>query len=158
MDTAWLSEQEREAWLGLIAVVELLPGVLETQLRRDSDLTHFEYFTLAMLSEAPDRTLRMTELAGRTNATLSRLSHVVNRLEQRGLVHRFPCPEDRRATNAQLTEVGWDKVVEAAPGHVSTVRESIFDAITAEQVGQMAQISAQILDRIDAEGIFYPRP
>ncbi|TRY19575.1 MarR family transcriptional regulator [Tessaracoccus rhinocerotis] len=158
MDTAWLSEQEREAWLGLIAVVELLPGVLETQLRRDSDLTHFEYFTLAMLSEAPDRTLRMTELAGRTNATLSRLSHVVNRLEQRGLVHRFPCPEDRRATNAQLTEVGWDKVVEAAPGHVSTVRESIFDAITAEQVGQVAQISAQILDRIDAEGIFYPRP
>src|SRR5699024_10648411 len=139
-DTAWLSEQEREAWLGLIAVVELLPGVLETQLRRDSDLTHFEYFTLAMLSEAPDRTLRMTELAGRTNATLSRLSHVVNRLEQRGLVHRFPCPEDRRATNAQLTEVGWDKVVEAAPGHVSTVRESIFDALTAEQVGQVAQI------------------
>lgn len=158
MDSAWLSEREREAWLGLIAVVELLPGVLETQLRRDSDLTHFEYFTLAMLSEAPDRTLRMTELAGRTNATLSRLSHVVNRLEQRGLVHRFPCPEDRRATLAQLTEVGWDKVVEAAPGHVSTVRESIFDTLTAEQVGQVAQISAQILDRIDPEGIFYPRP
>ncbi|GAB3821006.1 MarR family transcriptional regulator [Tessaracoccus terricola] len=157
MNTQWLTEQERAAWLGLIAVVELLPGVLETQLRRDSDLTHFEYFTLAMLSEAPERTLRMTELAGRTNATLSRLSHVANRLERRGLLHRFPCPEDKRATNAQLTEQGWQKVVSAAPGHVTTVRESIFAALSPEQVGQMAQISAQILDQIDPDGVMRPR-
>ena len=79
----------------LIAVVELLPGVLDSQLRRDADLTHFEYFVLAMLSEAPERTLRMTALAARTNATLPRLSHVVRRLEERGLVERFPCPRGR---------------------------------------------------------------
>src|SRR5215208_967714 len=111
MQTEWLSEEEQVAWVRLAAVLELLPGVLDTQLRRDADLSHFEYFVLAMLSEAPARTLRMTALATRTNATLPRLSHVVRRLEDRGLVRRFPCAEDGRATNAQLTEAGWDKIV-----------------------------------------------
>src|SRR5579885_1758309 len=115
MDTRWLDESERAAWLRLVAVVELLPGALDTQLRRDSQLTHFDYFVLAMLSEAPERTLRMTALAQRTNATLPRLSHVVRRLEERSLVERFPCPEDKRATNARLTPTGWERVVAAAP-------------------------------------------
>src|SRR5690349_21438260 len=101
METPWLDTAEREAWLRLIAVVELLPGALDAQLRRDAGLTHFEYYVLAMLSEAPERTLRMTSLAQRTNATLPRLSHVVRRLEDRGLVERFPCLEDGRATNAR---------------------------------------------------------
>src|SRR3954462_12498221 len=90
----WLSAEERAVWVRLSAVLELLPGVLDSQLRRDAGLTYFEYYLLAMLSEAPDRTLRMTALAQRTNATLPRLSHVVRRLEDRGLVTRFPCPED----------------------------------------------------------------
>src|SRR3954471_12260724 len=122
-ETAWLTEDERAAWLRLIAVVELLPGALDAQLRTEAGLTHFEYLVLAMLSEAPERTLRMTSLALRTNATLPRLSHVVRRLEDRGLVERFPCPEDGRATNARLTEAGWTTVVAAAPGHVANVRE-----------------------------------
>src|SRR3954466_11380219 len=134
MQTEWLSEEERVAWVRLAAVLELLPGVLDTQLRRDADLTHFEYFMLAMLSEAPDRTLRMTALAQRTNATLPRLSHVVRRLEDRGLVTRFPCPGDGRATNAQLTDAGWDAVVDAAPGHVTTVRHHVVDALTPGQL------------------------
>jgi Transcriptional regulators len=98
---------------------------------------HFEYFTLAMLSEAPDRTLRMTELARQTNATLPRLSHVVGRLADRGFIERFPCPEDRRATNARLTDAGWAKVQDAAPGHVATVRQHVVDALTCEQVTQL---------------------
>ena len=106
MDVRWLDDDERTAWVRLAAVLELLPGVLDSQLRRDAQLTHFEYFVLAMLSEAPDRTLRMTHLAGQTNATLPRLSHVVKRLEERGLVERVPCPEDARATNARLTRRG----------------------------------------------------
>ncbi len=133
-DPSGSTEDEREAWLRLIAVVELLPGVLDTQLRSASGLTHFEYFVLAMLSEAPDRTLRMTALAQRTNATLPRLSHVVRRLEDRALVERFPCPEDGRATNARLTEAGWDAVVAAAPGHVDTVRRHVLDPLTPEQL------------------------
>jgi DNA-binding MarR family transcriptional regulator len=153
METRWLTDDERVAWVRLAAVVELLPGVLDSQLRRDADLSHFEYFVLAMLSEAPDRTLRMTSLASRTNATLPRLSHVVRRLEDRDLVTRFPCPEDGRATNARLTDVGWRKVLDSAPGHVAHVRNRVIDALDAEQVRQLAEITEAILDRIDPDGV-----
>lgn len=152
METRWLDEDERAAWLRLVAVVELLPGVLDAQLRASAGLTHFEYFVLAMLSEASERTLRMTSLALRTNATLPRLSHVVRRLEERGLVERFPCPQDGRATNARLTEAGWDAVVAAAPGHVATVRRNVLDPLSREQVGQLRDIAAALLTRLDPEG------
>jgi DNA-binding MarR family transcriptional regulator len=152
METPWLEPAEREAWLRLIGVVELLPGALDAQLRRDAGLTHFEYYVLAMLSEAPERTLRMTALAQRTNATLPRLSHVVRRLEDRGLVERFPCPQDGRATNARLTGMGWDAVVAAAPGHVSTVRRNVLDPLTDEQVVQLREIADALLTRLDPEG------
>src|SRR3954451_13980485 len=131
--TDWLDDEQQAAWVRLIAVVELLPGVLDSQLRRDADLSHFEYFLLAMISDAPERTLRMTALAVRTNATLPRLSHVVRRLEDRDLVERCPCPEDRRSTNARLTEEGWAKVVPTAPGHAPRVREHVIDALTPAQ-------------------------
>jgi DNA-binding MarR family transcriptional regulator len=155
--TDWLDDEQQAAWVRLIAMVELLPGVLDSQLRRDARLTHFEYFVLAMLSEAPERTLRMTALAVRTNATLPRLSHVVRRLEERGLVERVPCPEDGRATNAHLTVSGLAKVVETAPGHVATVRQNVIDALTPEQTTQLAEIARAILDRIDPDGGMSPR-
>jgi DNA-binding MarR family transcriptional regulator len=152
MQPRWLDENERAAWLRLIAVVELLPGALDAQLRYDSHLTHYDYFVLAMLSEATDRTLRMTALAQRTNATLTRLSHVVRRLEDRGMVERFPCPEDGRATNARLTSAGWDQVVAAAPGHVTAVREHVFDALEPAQVEQLRQICDALLTTLDPGG------
>jgi DNA-binding MarR family transcriptional regulator len=155
--TDWLDEEQQAAWVRLIAMVELLPGVLDSQLRRDADLTHYEYFLLAMLSEAPERTLRMSALALRTNATLPRLSHVVRRLEERGLVERFPCPEDGRATNARLTESGWAKVVDTAPGHVATVRDHVIDALTPAQVTQLTAIAGAILERLDPDGVMFPR-
>ena len=152
MDTPWLDRRQLRAWIRLAAVLELLPTVLDGQLRRDADLTHFDYYVLAMLSEAPGRTLRMTELARRTNATLPRLSHVAARLESRDLVTRSPCPVDRRATNAQLTEAGWAKVQEAAPGHVVTVRHHVIDPLTDEQIDQLAAIGDAILARLDPSG------
>jgi DNA-binding MarR family transcriptional regulator len=152
VDTNWLDDPEMAAWVRLAAVLELLPGVLDSQLRRDAELTHFEYFVLAMLSEAPERTLRMTTLAMQTNATLPRLSHVVRRLADRGLVERFPCPQDARATNARLTLAGWSKVVEAAPGHVANVREHVIEALTPDQVQQLAGIADAILGRLDPDG------
>ncbi len=159
--TRWLTEDELQAWVRLVAVVELLPGSLEQQLRRDSGLSHFEYYVMAMLSEAPGRRLRMTALAARANATLSRLSHVVSRLEERGLVERAPCPEDGRATNAFLTPAGWDVVVAAAPGHVEQVRRMVFDALEPEQVSQLRAIAGAVLDRLDPDGVVtapYARP
>lgn len=152
MDTRWLTPEQLAAWVRLTAVLELLPAALDSQLRRDAQLTHFDYYVLAMLSGAPQRTLRMTALAGSTTATLARLSHVVQRLEGRGLVERFPCPEDRRATNARLTEAGWRKVQESAPGHVAIVRETVIDALTPEQVTQLAAITDAILGRLDPDG------
>jgi DNA-binding MarR family transcriptional regulator len=148
----WLSSEELEAWVRFVAVMQLFPPALDAQLERDADLTHFEYFTLAMLSEAPDRTLRMTALARRTNATLARLSRVVSNLEENGFAQRMPCPEDRRATNVSLTETGWEKVVATAPGHVNLVRSVVIDSITAEEVAQLSTISAKLLGKLDPEG------
>jgi DNA-binding MarR family transcriptional regulator len=153
-DTRWLTPDQLRAWKKFVAVVEVLPGVLDSQLQRDADVTHFEYFTMAMLSEAPDRTLRMTSLASATNSTLPRLSHVVSRLEKRGYVDRAPCPEDRRATNATLTEEGWSKVVATAPGHVDTVRENVIEPLTAEDVADLDRIMGRVLRTIDPENRF----
>jgi len=152
VDVRWLSDEESAAWRRLVAVVELLPGVLDSQLRRDADLTNFDYYVLAMLSEAPHRTLRMTALAARTNATLPRLSHVVRRLEERGLVERAACPTDGRATNAQLTDAGLLEIQETAPGHVANVREHVIDPLTPDQISQLTAITDALLERLDPDG------
>ena len=152
--TRWLTPAQLRAWKKFVAVVEILPGTLDGQLQRDADVTHFEYFTMAMLSEAPDRTLRMTSLASATNSTLPRLSHVVSRLEKRGYVGRAPCPEDRRATNATLTEQGWQKVVATAPGHVDTVRENVIEPLTAADIADLDRIMGKMLRTLDPENRF----
>ena len=151
-DVRWLTDDEIDTWLKFRAVVELYPGLLDAQLRRDAQLTHMEYQVLAMLSEVPDRTLRMTALAARTNGSLTRMSHVVTRLEQRGIVARRACALDGRATNVTLTDAGHDALVAAAPGHVTQVRESFLDALSPAQLGQLDAICDAILDRIDPEG------
>ena len=109
--TRWLDEDEQRAWLRLAGVMLKLSPALDSQLQRDSDLTHFDYLCLAMLSETEDRTLRMSELAARTNASLSRLSHVVSKLEKRGWVSRAPSPDSRRVTLVSLTADGWQHLV-----------------------------------------------
>jgi DNA-binding MarR family transcriptional regulator len=152
-----LTEAQLHAWLRFVAVVELVPGLLDSQLQRDSSLSHFEYYVLAMLSEAPNRTLRMTGLSAMTNSSLPRLSHVVKRLEDRGLVRRSPCPSDRRATNAALTEDGWAVLQEAAPGHVRTVKENVIDPLTDEQIAQLDAISHSLLMKLDPTNRLNPR-
>lgn len=140
------------AWLRLLAVAERLPGLLDTQLRRESGLSHFEYQVLAMLSDAPERTLRMTHLGLQTNATLPRLSHVVKRLEERGFVERSVAPEDKRAINASLTRAGLRAITAAAPGHLATVREHIFDVLSPAQVEELSEALGAILTRVDPMG------
>jgi|SRR6185312_8809490 len=152
VNTKWLSAEEMAAWRKFVAVVQLLPGALDTQLQRDADLSHFEYFVMAILSEAPSRTLRMTSLALETNATLPRLSHVVARLEKRGYVKRSPCEEDRRATNATLTASGWEKVVASAPGHVGAVRDAVIDPLDARDIADLDRVMGRMLARLDTEG------
>ena len=155
-DSPWLDRRQLAAWVRVAALLELLPAALDRQLRRDADLMMFEYFVLAMLSEAPERTLRMTQLAAHTNATLPRLSHVVRRLEERGLVERYPCPENRRAVNARLTDDGWVLVQATAPGHVAAVRRHVVDALSPEQLAQLTEIADALLVRVDPTGTMAP--
>ncbi len=144
----WLDGNEQDAWRRLAAVVVRLPSELEAQLQRDAGMNHFEYWVLALLSEADGRALRLSQLAAQANGSLSRLSHVVTRLEDRGWVTRRPSTDDARATLAVLTDTGWEQVVAAAPGHVEQVRRLVFDALEPGDVEQLARICDAILGRI----------
>jgi DNA-binding MarR family transcriptional regulator len=140
----WLSEDEQRAWVAVAHLVVQLPGALDAQLQRDSGINLFEYLVLSRLSMAPEWTLRMSELAGLTGGSLSRLSNVVKRLEQRGYVRRRSDPLDRRYTNAILSEAGWQKVVASAPGHVDTVRHLVLDPLGETQIAALAEIGERI--------------
>jgi DNA-binding MarR family transcriptional regulator len=148
----WLSAEEQRTWLSLVGVLTLLSPALDAQLQRDAGISHFEYQVLAMLSESPERTTRMSRLAALANGSLSRLSHVVSRLERRGWVERSPDPEDGRYTLARLTDAGWEKVAETAPGHVAEVRRLVFDPLTKAQQRQMREAGRRILHTIDPTG------
>ncbi|GAB2497544.1 MarR family transcriptional regulator [Promicromonospora xylanilytica] len=146
-----MNDQESAAWLGLTAVFQLLPAALDRQLQRDSGITHFEFVVLSTLQLSPEPTMRMTELAEATVATLPRLSHVCGRLEKRGLIERSPCPEDRRATNARLTADGRRELIRSVPGHIATARRLVIDALTPEQLDALAGITATITARLAEE-------
>jgi DNA-binding MarR family transcriptional regulator len=151
--TRWLDDKELRAWLQLAGVMLKLAPALDSQLQRDSDMTHFDYLCLAMLSESDDRMLRMSELAARANASLSRLSHVIKKLEGRGWVERLPCPDSRRVTMVRLREPGWEVLVDAAPGHVETVRQLVFDGLSDDDVARLEQLAGHILERIESAGL-----
>ncbi|MFC1436417.1 MarR family winged helix-turn-helix transcriptional regulator [Streptacidiphilus sp. N1-3] len=147
----WLDAEEAQAWLALASTLIRLPSALDEQLRRDAGIGHFEYQVLAKLSQVPDRTLRMSVLAVQTEGSLPRLSQVVARLEQRGWVRRTPDPTDGRYTLATLTDEGWAKVAEAAPGHVDEVRRLVFDPLTRAQSRQLREINRRIMRAIDPD-------
>ncbi|WP_061296636.1 MarR family winged helix-turn-helix transcriptional regulator [Herbidospora cretacea] len=148
----WLTDEEMEAWLALISMLIKLPQALDGQLQRDAGISHFEYQVLAGLSMSPDRTIRMSELAQLADGSLSRLSHVVSRLEKRGWVRRCADPGDGRYTLAVLTDDGWEKVVATAPGHVATVRASVIDPLTKAQIRQLRDIGRRITEAVDPGG------
>jgi len=150
----WLNPDERRVWLRLSALMELLPAALDAQLQRDEDLTKTAYLTLAMLSEEPSRSLRMSELGARSNASPSRISHVVSRLEKGGWVRREKSPNDGRGQVAILTDAGWDKVVASAPGHVERVRELVFDPLVTDDLAQLNAIMVKMLDVLDPDAKF----
>lgn len=155
MDThepRWLNADEQQTWLSLAAMVINLSNALDTQLQRDAGISHFEYQVLATLSEATERTMRMSDLAILTNGSLSRLSHVVKRLEKQGWVRRTPDPDNGRYTLAVLTEAGWEKVVATAPGHVEEVRRLVLDPLTHAQQRTLRTIGQRVNQAIDPTG------
>jgi DNA-binding MarR family transcriptional regulator len=150
--TRWLTDEERQTWLAVLGLLVRLPAALDTQLQRDAGMNNFEYQVLAGLSDSPGRTMRMSDLALLANGSLSRMSHVVNRLEKRGWVTRTPDPADGRYILATLTDDGMAKLVDTAPGHVETVRELIFDPLTQAQSRQLREIGHRIMTAIDPSG------
>jgi DNA-binding MarR family transcriptional regulator len=147
--TRWLTDDEQRAWLAWLGASELLMAALDAQLHRDAGFPHAYYAILAQLSQAPDRTLRMSDLAGVVNASPSRLSHAVGKLEDRGWVTRRPGPTDKRSTLATLTDRGFEVLEVQAPGHVEAVRAALFDRLTPEQVCHLEQICTAVLDGLD---------
>jgi DNA-binding MarR family transcriptional regulator len=140
----WLDDKEQRAWRAFIAAQRVVNGRIEQQLQRDAGMPHTYFEILVRLSDAPDGRLRMSELALSTQGSRSRLSHAVNRLEQVGWVRREGIESDRRGQVAILTEDGRQKLRDTAPGHVETVRQAVFDALSAEQVEQLREICAAL--------------
>jgi DNA-binding MarR family transcriptional regulator len=146
-----LTDEQQRTWRAWLTVSELLPRVLDAQLQRDAGISHAAYVVLAMLSEAPGRSRRMSDLARRANQSQSRLSHTVARLEERGWVRRERASDDGRGALAVLTDSGWDVVRSVAPGHVDAVREAMFGPLTPEQGRVLGEALEAVLDKLDPD-------
>lgn len=143
----WLTDAEQQVWRSYLAMRTALDVRIERELQAKAEMPHAYYLVLAMLSEAPDRTLRMSQLADIAQMSQSRLSHAVARLEENGWVARRPAADDRRGQLATLTEAGWDRLAEVAPQHAETVRSVMFDGLSAEQIQQLGEITRIISGR-----------
>ena len=150
--TVWLDDDQQRAWRQLLSMVTELPAALERDLQCTAGLTTFEYLVLANLSEADDKTLPMSELASRANSSLSRLSHVVTRLEGNGLVVKRVCADDGRVSVVELTKAGMRKIVAAAPLHVAKVRELVVEPVTRADLVKLGKAAEAITDRIAESG------
>jgi len=149
-ETRWLTAEEQRAWRLFLTATLTLLSATEAQLQHDSGIPHGYYEILVRLSEAPDRALRMSQLAEASSSSKSRLSHAVARLEERGWVQRLDCPTDRRGQVARLTDAGFAVLEAAAPGHVEHVRRMLFDHISPSQVAQLTEISDAIVAAADS--------
>jgi DNA-binding MarR family transcriptional regulator len=145
-DVRWLDAREQRIWRTFLGATGMFMENLDRQLQRDSGMPLAYFEILAVLSESPGRSLRMSELAAMCRSSRSRLSHAVARLEEAGWVRRRACESDKRGSFAELTDTGFKVLAEAAPGHVNAVRETLFDVLTAEQIEQLNDISAAIKD------------
>jgi DNA-binding MarR family transcriptional regulator len=149
----WLTAAEVDSWLSLVRLMTWLPWSIDQQLRRDSGLAMVEYQVMARLSQSPERTMRMSSLADLANSSLSRLSHLVKRLEGRGFVRREPDSADGRFTNAILTAKGLQALTDAAPGHVAHVRSLVIDVLSPEQLRRLGLAADRIMSHIDTSQI-----
>ena len=136
-------------WQQFGLMLHKLPIALDTQLQRDAGLSYVEYYVLAGLSDQADRRMRMSDLAVLSNTELSRLSHMISRLERRGFVRREPDPTNGRYTHAILTDAGYEHLVEAAPGHVARVRDLIYDVLDPAELDCLRTAAEKIIERID---------
>jgi DNA-binding MarR family transcriptional regulator len=153
VEPRWLNDDEQQSWRAFIDAVRLFTGVIDRELQHDSGLNHAYYQILVALSEAPERTMRMSELAALTLTSRSRLSHAVARLEEAGWVRRHSCPSDKRGSYAVITDQGFSVLEGAARGHVEAVRRNLFDVLSPGQMRQLGEISAVLRDALRAGAV-----
>jgi DNA-binding MarR family transcriptional regulator len=145
----WLDDDQQRAWRQIVGLFMTLPGAIDSDLQRNAGLSLYEYLVVAALSETPDRTLQMSDLAYRANSSLSRLSHLISRLEKRGWVTKRPCENDRRASTVVLTAAGDKKIRSAAPGHADLMQELVVEPLSPVQLQQLGEAAAAIVQAID---------
>jgi DNA-binding MarR family transcriptional regulator len=153
-DTRWLNDHEQQIWRAFRELLWGFPSSLDRQLLRDSDLSSVEYSVLASLSEAEDGVMRARDIAQQLDWERSRLSHLLKRMEARGLVERVICDSDARGFNISMTEAGWDSIRQAAPGHVSFVRENVFDPLTETEREALYSAALKIQQSIRDSGLW----
>jgi len=147
----WLNPAESRTWLVYLETTRRIAERMHRQLVADSAISAGEYDILARLSDAPERTLRMSELATRAVNSRSRLTHAVARMEADGLVLRTPCPADGRGVLCTLTDSGQARLAAAAPGHVTEVLQMMFNPLTPAEVDQFGDLMAKILQSLRHE-------
>jgi DNA-binding MarR family transcriptional regulator len=139
----WLNNHEWSAWLHLMATFTLLPAAIDSQLQREAGMSHFEFGVMAALSRQPGRRVQLKDLAVIANGSLSRLSHVISRLEDQGWVRRVSGTKGR-ATNAELTDKGYKKLMEVGPIHFQEVRRLVFDVLTPQEVKDLTRVTSRL--------------
>ncbi|MGV9305900.1 MarR family winged helix-turn-helix transcriptional regulator [Nonomuraea sp. NPDC003727] len=149
--TRWLNDDEQRAWRAFGLATRLLTDRLERDLHAAAGMPPTYYELLVLLSEAPERTMRMSELAHWTNSKPSRISHAINKLEAKGWVRREHYADDRRGWLTVLTDDGLAALRAAAPRHVASLREHLIDLLTPEQLRHLGDISQVLLDHLTAD-------
>jgi DNA-binding MarR family transcriptional regulator len=149
--TAWLTAEQQTHWRAFLSVIALLPDEFSRDIQCSHGVSMADYEILVRLSESPDRCMRMSDLAARTLASRSRLTHQIDRMARDGYVERRPCSDDKRGYLAVMTDAGWDKLVETAPSHVASVREHLVDILTAEEFALLGELSNKILASLTSE-------
>ncbi|OWY81221.1 MarR family transcriptional regulator [Rhodococcus sp. BUPNP1] len=147
-EAKWLGDDEQRLWRAYLDATRLLFQNLDKQLLRDSDISFADFEILVLLSEAPDRRMRMRDLADASTTTRSGITRAVSRMENAGWVRRVECESDRRGAWAELTDVGYARLAEAGPGHVEAVRENMFDLLSLDDVTSMAEAFTRMRDRM----------
>ena len=148
VSTPWLNESEQAAWRGWLDMYRLLLPAFDRQLQSESRASFTDFEVLVHLSEAPDRRLRMSELADHTLSTRSAITRTVDRLVDREWVRRRRSPEDQRGYFAELTDLGSDVLTEIAPGHVATVRSILIDLLTENELAALKCIGEKVRGRM----------
>lgn len=147
----WLSASEQHAWRSFLQLHEVLTAKLNRAMMSSSRLSLADFAVLVILSEHPERRMRVLELARGLGWEKSRVSHQLRRMGERGLVERARCGEDGRGSFIVLTDAGLAAVESAAPMHVAEVRKNFFDALSGQDVADLARISDAAIATVSAD-------